>query len=68
MNELNEWKEAIIDECVMCHLNWFEDDPRKTLLQLIHWHIEVALDPRVSSEAQRLIDKGINIGRKEQND
>jgi hypothetical protein len=52
------WKEAVIDACVVNHLSWDENDPRKTLANLLSWECKVALDPAVSKEAADLIERG----------
>jgi len=53
------WKQAIDDGLVTIEstTDSFET-PRKALDALIDWHVSVAIDPRVSSEAQALIDRG----------
>jgi len=53
----DKWKEAVIEECIVRHLSWDENDPRKTLRALINYEVQLALDPRVSKEAQDLIDQ-----------
>ena len=53
-----KWKEAVLDHCVVAYSAFYEDDPKKTLDVLIDWHVKVALDPQVSSDAQALINKG----------
>jgi hypothetical protein len=60
MTSGNLWQDAIIDELVCCHIYQAEHDtsPRKGLHDAISWHVQVALDPQVSSDAQALIDKG----------
>lgn len=55
---VNPWKRAIINACVLAHINWDEEDPAKTLHQLLVWESQVALDPKVSSDAQALINRG----------
>ena len=52
----NPWKVALTDACVVNHLGWDENDPKKTLANLVAWEIEIALDPAVSSRAQALQD------------
>lgn len=49
------WKEVIIEACIVDCISWDENDPRKTLSNLISWENTVALDPRVSKEANDLI-------------
>lgn len=51
-----EWKIAIIDESILTCTSWDENDPVKTLHNIINWHVDVALDPKVSSDAQNLLD------------
>lgn len=53
----NSWKAAVIDRLVcMSALNeensW---DPKRALHDIISWEIELALDPRVSERAYRLL-------------
>lgn len=54
------WKEEVIDQLVCCHIynGTHDNDPRKAVNDLIAWHVQVALDPQVSSDAQALIDRG----------
>jgi hypothetical protein len=54
----NPWKEAVIDACIVRHLSWDDKNPRKTLSHLLAYEVQLALDPRVSQEAQNLIDRG----------
>ncbi len=52
------WYDAVTDACCICFIDWDETDARKSLSKLIQWHVETALDPRVSSEAMALIKLG----------
>lgn len=61
----NPWKEAVIDACVIACIDWDEKDPRKTLHQLICWENQIALDPKVSSAAQALVDQGRSAAQAE---
>ena len=56
----NTWRDAINDELICTHLGTADSfpDPKDALNALIDWHVAVALDPEVSSEAQALIDRG----------
>lgn len=54
------WKEAVENECANSFVPFNELDPEKTLHDLIMWHIQVALDPKVSVPAQKLIEQGKN--------
>jgi hypothetical protein len=51
---------AIDNEMVTAHIGVFNlgDDPRKALHEIISWHVMVALDPSVSSDARALIERG----------
>lgn len=40
------------------------DDPRESIHRLINWHIEIQLDPRVSSAALDLYKEGFADGEK----
>lgn len=55
MKSGNEWKDALIDACVTCCIVYDENDPRETILNLIEWHCDAALDPCVSEEAHELL-------------
>lgn len=48
------WKHEIEEMCVVAHMPFREDDPFKTIADLIGWHEAVALDPSVSKEARKL--------------
>lgn len=54
------WKAAIDDELVCCHIGTTDSfpDAKTALKNLIDWHVQIALDPAVSSDAQALIEKG----------
>lgn len=45
------WRDAVLDQCAIAHMPFHEDDPRKTLEDLISWHVEVSHDPAVSDRA-----------------
>ena len=57
---MNDWQEAVINELVVAHIYQaaHDTDPRKAIQDLITWHVQVALDPLVSSDAQALINRG----------
>lgn len=46
----NEWRRALENEAVVCHILSGENkgDPRKMLNDIINWHINVAVDPKVN--------------------
>lgn len=54
------WKEAVIDGLICAHIysKADEEDPRKALNKLLAWEQSVALDPKVSSAAEALIEQG----------
>jgi hypothetical protein len=56
----NEWRDAIDEGLVCAHIGTVDSfpDPRAALNALIDWHVAVALDPEVSSDARALIDRG----------
>lgn len=60
-----QWKQAVINELVCCHIynESHDKDPRKAVHDAISWNVEVALDPAVSSQAQALIDLGADAER-----
>lgn len=60
-NELREdapWKDAVIEQLVVAHIlaSEHETDPRKALQDLLAYHSDIAVDPRVSSAAARLAE------------
>jgi hypothetical protein len=52
------WKDAVIEACIASCIDWDENDPMKTLHNLICWEVKIALDPAVSNEAAALIQRG----------
>ena len=58
--KLNPWKVAVIDTLVtqFTYSKEHDTDPRKAIHDAMVWEVQVALDPRVSSDAQALIDRG----------
>jgi hypothetical protein len=58
--EINPWKDAIIDAHVVnfSYRKEHEDNPKKALSDLIGYEVELALDPKISESAQKLIDLG----------
>lgn len=56
----NPWRDAIDSGLVCAHIGTIESFPtaKAALAALINWHVQVALDPAVSSDAQALIDRG----------
>lgn len=54
------WRNTVIDSLTCLHILEKEhyDNPSKALHDIINWNVSVALDPRVSEDAQKLIDEG----------
>lgn len=54
----DEWKNEIIEELVCAHIyqSIHKIDPKKALIDVINWNVDVALDPAVSADAKKLID------------
>lgn len=59
------WKEAVINELVVAHIYQakHDTDPRQAIQDAISWHTSVALDPLVSTDAQKLIKQGAAVER-----
>lgn len=55
----DHWREAVLDRLAVLHMDAPLDEPPESILRrIIECEVMIALDPRVSSEAQALIDKG----------
>ena len=53
---LEEWYEAVEEACIV---NWVEmTTPTETIQNLISWNVKMALDPKISKEANDLIELG----------
>ena len=48
------WRDAVDDMLTVAHMV-ASDDPRESINRLINWHVAVALDPAVSSDAAALV-------------
>ena len=57
----NPWKAELINEleCSGIYKSAHENDPKKALTDAINWNVDVALDPAVSSDAKKLVDKTV---------
>ncbi len=55
LDELKAWYEAIADECAIDFVEM--TSPRETITKLLSWNMEMALDPQISEEANKLIEK-----------
>lgn len=60
------WKEAVLNELIVAHIYQakHDTDPRRAVQDAISWNTDIALDPQVSSDAQKLIDRGAEQERK----
>lgn len=58
IEELEKWKEALIDEGVVTWslIEGNANDPRQLLRDILSWHYLTALDPLVCKDAQNLRD------------
>lgn len=54
------WKDEIIDAlyCRFIYRKELENDPVEAIGELIHWEVMMALDPKVSSAARDLMERG----------
>lgn len=43
------WKEAIIDACIINHLDWDENDPKGTLNKVIWRELQMFTDPSITA-------------------
>ena len=57
--EADAFKEAVENACIVNYLDWDDQNPRQTMRKLINSQVEMALDPRVSAEARKLITLGM---------
>ena len=53
------WKSAVIDQLVIAHILTaeHESDPLKAIQDLLAYHTEIAVDPRVSGAAATLVEQ-----------
>lgn len=51
----DQWRDAVLDQCAIACLDGDFTDPRATLGRLITWHVQMALDPRISEAAAGLV-------------
>lgn len=56
----NPWKDAVLDALIVNFIyhGGHEHDPRQALADLIEYEVQIALDPKVSSDAEALIERG----------
>lgn len=61
----NPWRQVIVDALIVNHIYnaKHDNDPLRALADLLQWEISIALDPAVSSAAQRLINESGHIRR-----
>lgn len=62
IEDRTSWKEAVIEACIVYHIDWTEGDPKATLNRLLALNAQMALDPLISKEAQDLIERGHKDG------
>lgn len=55
--KLRQWRDVADDMLTVVH-EVASDDPRESIDRLINWHVQVALDPAVSSDAAALVEVG----------
>lgn len=53
-----DFTDAVFESCAVSCVDFDANDPRKTVRDLIAWNVQIALDPRVSSQALALIERG----------
>lgn len=55
----NPWKLAVIDQLVIAHILTaeHESDPLKAIQDLLAYHADIAVDPRVSGAAAKLVEQ-----------
>ena len=53
------WKSAVIDQLVIAHILTaeHENDPLKAVQDLLAYHADIAVDPRVSGAAAKLVEQ-----------
>lgn len=53
------WKNAVIEQLVVAHIysSEYETTPRKALQDLLAYHADIAVDPRVSEAAAKLVEQ-----------
>jgi hypothetical protein len=51
------WRSAV-DQMLITIMQTASDDPRESINRLIDWHVSVAMDPLVSSDARALVQRG----------
>ena len=56
----DDFKQVVIEELVSIGIYTKEHDrnPQKALVEIINWHVSVALDPNVSQQAHELVERG----------
>ena len=57
--EADGFQEAVEDACIVNYLDWDAKNPTRTIRELITLAQDIALDPRVSAEARKLITLGM---------
>ncbi len=67
--ESGAYRRALEDELVCAHIYspTNESDPRRAISDLVEWNVQVALNPKVSSDARALIEMGRAAAAAEKN-
>lgn len=55
LEAIKEWYEAVAEECALDFIHM--TTPSETVKRLIAWNVKMALDPEVSEEANKLIER-----------
>lgn len=63
--ENRKYRQAIDDALVIRYLGVAEGNPKGELGKIIHWEVDVNLDPTLSDRAQALIDQGYKEAKEE---
>ena len=60
LRDMNHWKDIVLEQLVVAGIfrREHEGSPRLAIDELVDYHIGVALDPKVSHQAEDLYDKG----------
>jgi hypothetical protein len=59
----NPWKSAMEEACIVNWCAFYENDPVATLRSIVNQDVMFALDPRISGDAQKLVEHGSALAR-----
>lgn len=54
----NPWEQAVLDACCVANVDFIEGEPRQNIERLISMHVQIALDPAVSAQAEPVSQSG----------